>query len=515
MVETVIQAQNQERTSSSAYSHRMLKSSRLPIIILIVGTLVSYVLLGSIPGFVGIDDYYHSRVATQIIDQGSLRLSFPWLPLTLLNPDQFVDHHLLYHIYLAPWMVFAGIAGVKLAQSFILGAITVVFWALLRYLQVRFASVWTVGLLAVSSPFLYRMLMIRTQAAAVLLLLITLHILFRQRYRWLIIAAFAFTWLYNGFVLLPAIVALFTLSLWITDRKIEWRPLAFALAGTALGLIINPYFPQNIAFIINHLGEKVDIVSSVRVGSEWYPYTTGALLEHSLGALLAMVLGILAGSFRKTGRDRVETTLLLIALLMLYMLFRSRRFIEYFSAFSLMYCAVACGRAGSMWRDLPGFTHRPLVVFSRRIAIAVVIVVFGFSTISNVYNDIQNSADITYMAGAAAWLEENTPPGTLVFQTDWDDFTRLFYHNLHNVYLVGLDPTYLQIANPFLWNQWVAITQGLVDRPSVLIRETFGATYVVSDTRHDDFAQRADADPDMQLVYRDSNSLIWQIMAAE
>ncbi len=515
MVETVIKAQNQEHTSSSAYSRRLLKRWRLPVIILIMGTLVSYGLLGSIPGFVGIDDYYHSRIATQIIDQGSLRLHFPWLPLTLLNPDQFVDHHLLYHIYLAPWMVFAGIAGVKLAQSFILGAIAVVFWSLLRYLQVGFAAVWTVGLLAVSSPFLYRMLMIRTQAAAVLLLLITLHLLFRQRYRWLMIVAFAFTWLYNGFILLPAIAALFTLSFWITDRKLEWRPLAFALVGTTLGLIINPYFPQNIAFIVNHLGEKVDIVSSVRVGSEWYPYTTGALLEHSLGALLAMVLGILAGSFRKTGRDRIETTLLLIALLMVYMLFRSRRFIEYFPAFSLLYCAAACGRNGFMWRDLPDVARRQLGVFLPRIAIAVILVFFSFSTVSSVYRDIQNGADLAYMSGASAWLQENTPPGTLVFQTDWDDFTRLFYHNLHNVYLVGLDPTYLQIANPFLWNQWVAITQGLVDRPSVLIRETFGATYIVSDTQHAEFAQRADADPDMQLVYRDSNSLIWQIIPAE
>ena len=62
-----------------------------------------------------------------------------------------------------------------------------------------------------------------------------------------------------------------------------------------------------------------------------------------------------------------------------------------------------------------------------------------------------------------------------------------------------------------MWNQWVALTQGMVERPSVLIRETFGATYVVSDTRHDAFAERADEDPAMTLVYRDGNSLVWRV----
>ena len=118
------------------------------------------------------------------------------------------------------------------------------------------------------------------------------------------------------------------------------------------------------------------------------------------------------------------------------------------------------------------------------------------------------------MRGASAWLIENTELGEMVFQTDWDDFTRLFFHNTHNAYLVGLDPTYLQVANPIVWNQWVAITQGLVDRPSVLIQEMFGTRYVVSDNNHEAFSQDAESDPAMQLVYQDEHSQIWLIDAA-
>ena len=38
---------------------------------------------------------------------------------------------------------------------------------------------------------------------------------------------------------------------------------------------------------------------------------------------------------------------------------------------------------------------------------------------------------------------ENSEPGSLVFQTDWDDFTRLFFYNTTNVYTIGLDVTYM------------------------------------------------------------------------
>ncbi|MBA3868062.1 MAG: hypothetical protein H0X30_02825 [Anaerolineae bacterium] len=312
---------------------------------------MSIILLTSTAGFVSTDDYYHSRIAAQIIEQRTIRLDFPWLPLTILSPEHFVDHHLLYHIYLSPWVYWGGIAGAKIAQAIVIGSIFLAVWSLFRYLQVRNVIVWTFALLGLSAPFLYRMLMVRTQAAAVLLLVMVLHLLFRKRYIWLIGLAFTFTWLYDGFVLLPAVVFLYVVSVFITERRLVWKPLAFALLGTALGIVVNPYFPQNISFIINHLAEKVDLESDIRVGSEWYPYTTSALLQNSAGALLAMIVGFLAPSFRKSGRDRVETTLLLVALLTLYMMFESRRFVEYFPAFALLFCAVAIGRGDIQWVD--------------------------------------------------------------------------------------------------------------------------------------------------------------------
>lgn len=463
------------------------------------------------PAFFGTDDYYHAGAAVQIIQQGRLALHFPWLPMTLLNPQAFVDHHLLFHMYVAPWAYLGGIPGAKLATISIAAMAVVAAWMLLRQIGVRYSILWAFGFFALSTPFLYRILMVRTQGAALLLLIITLSLLFQRRYRWLILSAFAYTWLYNGFILLLGVAVIYVIGQWMSDGHFEWQPVGFVAAGIILGLIINPYFPQNILFAVHHLGAKVRFEDGVEVGREWYPYTTGALLENSLGALVALAAGLLRPSVGGGRRDRAETVLLLMALLTLFMLFKSRRFIEYFPAFALLFCAASWGR-GKIRLTLP----RQILMLRRAVPLVAVIIAvgLGWQTLNAAYQDANDARSVDYLAGASTWLREHTPEDTIIFQTDWDDFTRLFYFNSQNNYLVGLDPTYLELSDPELWDQWVAITRGQVERPSTVIQTVFHSNYVVSDANHDDFIQQANDDPAMQLVYQDDDSYVWQIKPA-
>ena len=349
--------------------------------------------------------------------------------------------------------------------------------------------------------------MIRTQGAALLLVLIALAILFQRRYVWLVPLAFAYAWLFNGFILLPAVSLLYVIGEWLAERRLDWRPVAYSILGIGLGLVINPYFPRNMLFIIEHLGAKVNFESGIRVGNEWYPYSTADLLGNSPGALLALIIGFLRPSFGQHQRDRAENTLLFVALLTLFMLFQSRRFIEYYPPFALLFCAAAWGRGPVLDR----FPRRFAALIASGILIGIVAV--AILTFIGTHQTIGNAVDPRNFVGASNWLRRNTPEGSRIFQTDWDDFTRLIYHNPANTYLVGLDPTYLERANPDLWNQWVAITRGEVEQPSEAIRTVFNAKYVVSDRGHQAFADRAYADPNMKLVYWDKNSMVWQIIS--
>ncbi len=125
---------------------------------------------------------------------------------------------------------------------------------------------------------------------------------------------------------------------------------------------------------------------------------------------------------------------------------------------------------------------------------------------------IDESQPADTYAAASHWLKDNTPPGSLIFQTDWDDFPRLFFYNTSNVYTVGLDPTYMQLYDAALYDEWVKITQGKVDRPSGEIRSRFGGAYVLTDLTHDAFLNRAKADPGLKEVYRDQYAIVFAVV---
>ena len=114
-------------------------------------------------------------------------------------------------------------------------------------------------------------------------------------------------------------------------------------------------------------------------------------------------------------------------------------------------------------------------------------------------------------ADATIWLHNNAPEDTIVFQTDWDDFTRLFFYNSNAIYTAGLDPTFMELEDAAFFDQWVDITRGRVEQPGTIIRDEFGAGYVFSDLNHDSFIDEAEADPLLQEVYRDEHAVIYAV----
>jgi hypothetical protein len=69
----------------------------------------------------------------------------------------------------------------------------------------------------------------------------------------------------------------------------------------------------------------------------------------------------------------------------------------------------------------------------------------------------------------------------------------------------------MQLFDADLYDQWVEITQGDVKQPSAAIVSLFNTNYVMSDLNHQDFINQAEADPAMQLVYRDDEAVVFWI----
>ena len=115
------------------------------------------------------------------------------------------------------------------------------------------------------------------------------------------------------------------------------------------------------------------------------------------------------------------------------------------------------------------------------------------------------------MRGASAWLADHTPAGSLIFNADWAEFPELFYYNQRNVYVTGLDPRYLYDAQPELWKVYDGIIEGQEKHPGPIIRERFGAEYVVARSDSTDFLNAANASGDFETVYSDANASVLHV----
>ena len=89
-------------------------------------------------------------------------------------------------------------------------------------------------------------------------------------------------------------------------------------------------------------------------------------------------------------------------------------------------------------------------------------------------------------AGGASWLVQHTAPGAIVFTPNWDDFPLLFFHDQHNRYVVGLDPSYLAQRDASLYRLYQELGRGEVTPPSRFLPR-FDTKVVLSDHSHDRF----------------------------
>jgi hypothetical protein len=260
-------------------------------------------------------------------------------------------------------------------------------------------------------------------------------------------------------------------------------------------------------------------------------YETWTLVENSGPALLAFVAGAVALGLRERRMGARTLTSFLLAILFGVMLLKSRRFVEYFPAFALVFAALAwkplvrnwlrgkdwlphTDLAGDQVADGPAAARLP-AVWRRRVVgglmVAALIPALWFNLLAS-QDSLRNSKPYQRFAAASAWLQTNTPAGSRVFQTDWDDFTRLYFYNTSNIYTVGLDPTYMQSYDAELYELWVDIGQGRVEKPAKVIFDTFGASYVLSDLHHQAFLGQAEADPALDEVYRDEYAAIFRVV---
>ncbi len=505
-------------------------------------------------------------------------LDFPWLQLTILGPGRYTDHHFLFHVLQVPFTFGDPRVGAKMAAVlFAILGLYITYRFLARF-EVRYPFLWIALLVACAPTFLWRQSMARTQSLSLLLIVAGLWAIFAGYPWWrlavgCVIVGFLAAWLFNGFffVLGAPVAAVLARRVgsgqWaVTKRgrgargggaddahRLWWQPivaglwrdpalaaLGWTVAGLALGLLLHPYFPRNVEFAFFHLLPKALPTEQpdVPIGLEWYPYSLRSFMIRVGPSAGVAVLGLVPLGCALWRRERLDWRALVLGMLalgFLAMVARSQRIIEYFPAFAVIFCAwswshtpavvivtrqvarALATRMAERWPDgLPAQLLR-LQPYARSLAPWLAGVVLAPCIVLSVVvasKEAQTgTAWDTYRDGAI-WLADNTPAGSRVFTTDWDDFPHMFFWNTHNTYLVGLDPTYMSLEDPERYRLWHSISAGQVKAPSQVIREQFDAPYVLTDrtSKHDGFMRAAAADPGMQVVLRTPTVIVYRVL---
>src|SRR5712691_569078 len=188
------------------------------------------------------DGYYHIKWARLLWENMRAKHfppAFTWLPLTTLNPHDYVDHHLLFHIILIPFTWFRDLqTGAKVAAVvFASLAVFSCYWLVVRY-EIRYRLIWLLALLACSAPFLYRLNMTKAPPFAIIFLVIGTYLLFEKKFWPLMPLAFVFALTYVLFVLLILAAGVWTIVIGWTEQRFEWRPLAWVVHGSVLARFI-------------------------------------------------------------------------------------------------------------------------------------------------------------------------------------------------------------------------------------------------------------------------------------
>jgi hypothetical protein len=207
-------------------------------------TVLSFFVLGFFhlraPYLYDADSYLHLAVGVLYAEEGLVK-GLPWPRFSVMH-DAYGDKELLFHILLIPFASMedpatGGRLALALFGALVAGAIGLL--AMRRIGWWGFFVPWWIFFAA--PPFLDRIIRLRPELLALLLLLAAMELMVRRRPVWLGVTAALFTLSYTAFHVLAGLVVIWVVLIRFSETRWEWRPLIATAAGTLAGLVVHPH----------------------------------------------------------------------------------------------------------------------------------------------------------------------------------------------------------------------------------------------------------------------------------
>ncbi|MBI5221829.1 MAG: hypothetical protein HY979_03420 [Candidatus Magasanikbacteria bacterium] len=468
-------------------------------------------------------------MARLLYERGAIT-EFPWLEFTTLRYN-YTDHHFLYHLILIPFVILLPpLWGLKIATVLFSSLAIVTFFWFLRQLKVK-GAFWFALFLITINPFVYRLNLAKAQALVLIFLFICLYLLINRKYLGLLFASWAYVWLYGGWPILLLLAFLYLVINWVRldnyhfwfvikkakakTRKQTILLLIVTLLGVLAGIFFSPFFPKNLYFYWQQVFQiaVINYHSVIRVGAEWYPFGFWELLKITIPFFVVFYYSLTL-FFSEAKKFSVTTWFFFtISLIFLFLTLKSRRNVEYFIPFGLIFSAATISEMLEQSKNWHKLKTKKIIILTPLLFSLLFWPVF-FRDLYAVKQAYQGGIPFNRYQAAMDWLKNNSLPAAVVFHSDWDEFPILFYHNDQNYYLVGLDSTFMYDFSPQLHKTWVDITLGKkTDDLYKIISQVFGADYVFIDSVNNTaFDHNVASNFYFEKVFADKESKIYKVV---
>ncbi|HEY2990459.1 MAG TPA: hypothetical protein VGL11_22275 [Candidatus Binatia bacterium] len=341
-----------------------------------------------------LDSYYHVKMAELLQGQG-VPQKFPWLQFTILR-DNYVNHHLLFHILLIPFTnLFGSVLGAKLFQVLVVGLGFLLFFLVLKNNNVRGAfGLSLFAVFTMSGDFYFRMSFIRDMGLSLAFMMSGIYLILKPEsgvgpaaakeksfvqttldrkhliplalacvffafthltilipftvaiyvgaswveYGWgwrsgaIFLVCAFYVWAYGGFLFLPIFALTYFVAQVMMGEKTDRRIPVAAFAGVIVGLALNPYFPKNLVFLYHQIF-KTGLGAAQYAGGEWQPYDTWFWAQSNAVPIIIFFSGIVLALMKRLEQSAKTIAVFVFSLLFLVLVWKSKRFVEYSSFF--------------------------------------------------------------------------------------------------------------------------------------------------------------------------------------
>jgi len=458
------------------------------------------------------DPYYHVAAAKFLKDNGP-NYDFHWAQFTTFKTN-FADKEYLLHAMVVPFLYITDdlIKAGKYAIIFMNFLFLLVFTYLLRrYIPPYLAGLFLI-LLTFSTHFSIYFTYLRPQTLGNIFYILVVYCAIIKRWPYVAVLSAAYVLSHISFPILLPMIFLLEAARFFYNREFCYRNLYAVVLGIMIGIIIHPNYP-NIFLSIYLNAILVPIYNVMKVpldfGRELFAASSDGIFVGEFFSFVSMGAILFVG-LRRGVRASFATFAWLVAMgLYLLLAFYGNRYWYPFSVVFYLFLASYLNdwRGDRSWADVAKVLRRVIVAYA---ILAVIIVVPNRNALSAdilAYSQVAN-----HYVSIGRFLKRNIPAGETIYHAYWSDSPFFICMNPKNNYIGLLDPIYTFYAYPKEYSYYLALKQGAIENPQLVLRNVFHARYGYA-AFPSWLSQVAQADKEhFRVLYSDNMGLVFKVL---